>query len=215
MKEGIKRYIMILPAKLLRLNRCGWGILGLFVIALSLTGCSAYIEDSANMLINLSKTYPQIQKLITAGAYLVGIGLAMRAIYYLKIFGEMRTMMASQGNLKTPIIYLIVAVALIYLPQTIDDVMLSTFGNTEVSPISYNNTSVQGLTLQATNAILGFIQIIGLISFVRGWIIIAKSAQGAAQGASFGKGATHIVGGILAINIVGTKDAIWGTLGFS
>lgn len=190
-----------------------WGIVGLLIALLGLSGCSTAIEDSANMLISLSRSYPQIQKLITGAAVLIGLGLTMRAIYYLKVYGEMRTMMASSGNLKTPLIYLLVAVALIYLPQTIDDFMLSSFGTTEITPLNYNDSAIKGMSVQATNAILGFVQLVGLIAFVRGWIIVAKSAQGASQGASFGKGATHIIGGILAINIVGTKNAIWATLG--
>ncbi len=180
-----------------------------------LTGCAVSIADSANMLINLSRSYPQIQRLITGTAYLIGFSLTMRAIYYLKVYGEMRTMMASQGNLKIPLIYLLVAVVLMYLPQTLSDLMLSSFGTTSVTPLSYNTSSMYGISLQATNAILGFVQIVGLISFVRGWIMVVKSAHGTAQGASFGKGATHIIGGILAINIVGTKNAIWSTLGLS
>ncbi len=189
--------------------------LGFLVILLNLAGCSASVQDSANMMVNLSRSYPQLQRLITGAAVLIGLGLTMRAIYYLKVYGEMRTMMASQGNLKVPLIYLMVAAALIYLPQTINDFMLSSFGTTQITPLNYNVSSINGLSLQATNAILGFVQIIGLISFVRGWMIVAKSAQGSAQGASFGKGATHIIGGILAINIVGTKDALWATLGLS
>lgn len=226
-------YLFMLPLKYMKLsepvqNRCfiarvveilnrvpGWKIVGFFIVLLGLTGCSASVADSANMLVNLSKSYPQIERLITGAAFLVGISLVMRAIYYLKIYGEMRTMMASQGNLKAPLIYLLVAVALMYLPQTLDDVMVSTFGTAEISPLNYNTSTGPGLNIQAANAILGFVRIVGLISFVRGWMIIAKSAQGGAQGVSFGKGATHILGGILAINIVGAKNALWATLGLS
>ena len=185
----------------------------LYLSFLGLTGCSAQIKDSANMLVNLSNSYAGIWKLVTGGAYLMGIGLAMRGIYYLKLYGEARTMMSSQANLKIPVIYLFVSGILMYLPETAHVFIMSVFGTPDVTPLSYNTSKMGGLSIQATNAMLGFVQIVGLVSFVRGWMIIVKSAQGGAQGVSFGKGLTHIVGGILAINIVGTKNALWSTLG--
>lgn len=204
----------MLPANCMKPRVCGMFVF--FIILIALSGCSAYVTDSANMLTNLSRSYPQIQKLITGSAVLIALALIMRAVYYLKIYGEMRTMMASQGNLKVPLTYLVVAAVLMSVPRSLETLMVSSFGTTQITPLNYNTSSMKGISLQATNAILGFIQIIGLLSFVRGWMIIAKSAQGASQGgASFAKGATHVVGGVLAINIVGTKDAIWATLGLS
>lgn len=182
---------------------------------LGLAGCSTQINDSANMLVNLSRSYAGFFKLITAGAYLMGIAMAMRGIYYLKLYGDARTMMSSQANLKIPVIYLFVAGVFMYMPSMIHSLTMTAFGTTEITPLNYNTDKLGGLNIQATNAILGFIQVVGLISFVRGWMIVAKSAQGASQGASFGKGFTHVIGGILAINIVGTKNALWSTLGLS
>jgi intracellular multiplication protein IcmC len=188
---------------------------GFFAALICLAGCSVSITDSANMLTNLSNSYPGIWKLITSGAYLMGMALIMRAIYYLKIYGESRSMMSSQSSLKVPLTYLVVAAVFMYLPSAFHSILLTMFGTTEVTPISYNTEGLGNLNVQATNAVFGFIQIVGLISFVRGWLIIVKSAQGSAQGATVGKGVTHIIGGILAINIVGTRDAIWATLGLS
>jgi intracellular multiplication protein IcmC len=58
-----------------------------------------------------------------------------------------------------------------------------------------------------------FIQIIGLVAFIRGWMMIAKSAsQGGHQQGGFGKGMMHIFGGVMAINIVSTLNVINQTL---
>lgn len=186
-----------------------------FLSLLSLGGCAVQVQDSANMLINLSSNYPGIWRLITAGATLMGMGLAMRGVFYLKIYGDARTMMSSQSSLKVPVTYLLVAAVLLYLPTAFSTFTMSAFGTGQVTPISYNVAGMGGLSLQAMNAILGFIQIVGLISFVRGWMIIVKAAQGPSQGVSMGKGVTHIIGGILAINIVATKNVLWATLGLS
>jgi intracellular multiplication protein IcmC len=62
--------------------------------------------------------------------------------------------------------------------------------------------------------VLQLIQIVGLIAFIRGWLILVKTATGQ-QGGGIGKGITHIIGGVLALNIVGTQQVINASLGIS
>lgn len=59
------------------------------------------------------------------------------------------------------------------------------------------------------NTIVAYIQLVGLIAFVRGWFILSHSAEssGGQQG-SFSKGLIHIIGGIMAINFVPFMHAI-------
>jgi len=52
----------------------------------------------------------------------------------------------------------------------------------------------------AVQAALQFVQIIGAIAFVRGWMILKKVAEGNGQ-TTLAQGLTHILGGVLAINI--------------
>jgi intracellular multiplication protein IcmC len=56
------------------------------------------------------------------------------------------------------------------------------------------------------------IRVIGLIAFVRGWVLIARSASQGQPPGGTGKGLIHVFGGILAINIVGTLNMINTTL---
>lgn len=60
-------------------------------------------------------------------------------------------------------------------------------------------------------AILQFMIIIGLISFIRGWFIIRDVAEGNQQ-ASLMAGATHVIGGALAINLGPILSAVQQTL---
>jgi len=65
------------------------------------------------------------------------------------------------------------------------------------------------------NTIVLFIQLIGLIAFVRGWFILASvGSPGGAQQGAFSKGLIHIIGGVIAINFVAFMQAI-GTIVFS
>ena len=183
-------------------------------LCLGLAACGGAAPNVQDMIVRLSEAYEPIWKLLTAVAYLLGIMLIFRAMYHLKIYGELRTMMAAQGTgLKTPIMFIVAGASLIYLPTSFDILSTTIFNTSGATPLSYTDTGTTGYA-QAMTALLGFIQIVGLISFVRGWTIIAKSSsQG--QHASAGKGWTHIIAGVLAINIVGTRDVLFNTLGIS
>jgi hypothetical protein len=62
-------------------------------------------------------------------------------------------------------------------------------------------------------AILMFVQVIGVIGFIRGWLIIKNAVEGTGQ-ATVPQGITHIIGGTMAINIgamLRLFDATFGT----
>lgn len=70
----------------------------------------------------------------------------------------------------------------------------------------------EGTFTQGVQSALTFFQIVGFISFVRGWKIVKDSAEGSGQ-ASMSQGLTHIIGGVMAINIFYVLEVIDATLG--
>lgn len=187
----------------------------IFFISLLLTGCTNYQlpANAGQMIINLSQSLGSMWKLVTAGAYLCGVAFTAIGVFHLKAYGELRTMMATQTNIKRPITLFIVAGVFMYLPEAAHVLMMSSFGySSPLSPIGYTGPSFAGLSQQAMVAMVAVVQFVGLIAFVRGWYIIAKSTQPGSQ-STMGKGFTHIIGGLLAINIVGTQQVISLTLG--
>ena len=166
------------------------------------------------MLVNLSESYTPIFKMLTGGAYVMGFAFGMLAIYSLKEYGQARTMMSSNTSLKPAVIYMLVASVFLYMPSVVDILMQSTFGATTI-PISYSETgSTDVVSADVQIAILRLVQLIGVIAFIRGWFILAQSAKQGTQSV-VGRALTHIIGGILAINIIGTKNVIWATFGLS
>lgn len=186
-------------------------VLCLLAAFVSLSGCATGSPDLQTMLINLSSTYPNLWRMATAIAYVMGFSFAMGAIYKLKVYGEARTMMSSHASLKGPIVYLVVAAALIFSPAAYQTLLLTTFGDPNTTPLSWGG-SIKGWSQAGTEAMLGLIQVVGVIAFIRGWVLMARTAEQAQPG-TFGKAMTHIIGGLLAINIVGTKDILWNSLG--
>lgn len=182
---------------------------------LLLSGCSSVSQpDAAQMFENLSASFPPIWEMATALAYVLGFFFAFKSIMMLKTFAENRTMMSQHGNLKGPVVLLLVASALIFSPGMYQSLLLTTFGSTQTSPLDYS-IAPSGVSYDAMKAIYQFIQLCGLFSFIRGWIHLTRLAEQHAQPQTFSKALTHIVAGLMAINIVGTKNLLFATFGLN
>jgi intracellular multiplication protein IcmC len=167
--------------------------------------------DAIQMLQNLSKAYPALWKMVTALCYIIGFAFAVRGVYYLKNYGELRTMTATQTSLKIPIVFFIVSAVFLYIPTGYKVVSMTVLGYS--SPLAYSSATA-GINPMVLHAITGLISFIGLLSFVRGWLILVKHTEQPGGQATLGKALTHIIGGLLAINILGVADIIWNTFGF-
>ena len=99
----------------------------------------------------------------------------------------------------------------------------SVFGNTNPDTISQGSVLAWGFVSKlgggsaqfatAIAAALTFFQLIGIIDFVRGWMVMKKVVEGGGN-VTMAQGITHIVGGTLAINIASflkVMDATFGT----
>jgi intracellular multiplication protein IcmC len=165
------------------------------------------------MMASLQSSIEPVQELVTGAAYLIGLMFFLRALYHLKVYGEMRTMMSSDTSVKEPAMYILVGAVFVYLPTFYDIISQTTFGNTNIlaySELSATNSAQYG---DALVTVLMLVRLIGVIAFIRGWIILAKGS-GKGQQPAWAKGITHILGGIMAINIVGTTQIFMTTFGF-
>lgn len=179
---------------------------------------TCWLANQVDILTNLSNSLGPVQHLITGGAYIIGCAFVFKAIYSLKTYGEARTMMSSNTSIKEPLAYLMVGVILIYFPTALSMLMQTSFGYQNIlqyAPINSNNQALN--TLFGADSAVGkplsmLIQVIGLVAFVRGWVLVARSASQGQPPGGTGKGLMHVFGGILAMNIVGTMNMINNTL---
>lgn len=177
-----------------------------------------WLTNNADVLRHLADSLMPVQRLVTGTAYLIGIAFAFKAIYTLKSYGESRTMMSSSTNIKEPLLYLLVASIFIYFPTGFSILMQTSFGYSSViayTSINSDNSTIN--TIFGAGSSIGrpmtiIIRTIGVIAFVRGWVLIAKSASQGQPPGGTGKGLMHVFGGILAMNIVGTLQIINNTL---
>lgn len=188
-------------------------VLILFVVSLCLAGCGTQsTQNIEQSLINLQGSIPAFQALVTAFAYVGGLAFVFKGIFKLKKYGEMRTMMSGHADLKGALIVLFIGTVLIYYPSLEQSMLLTLFNDTAISPLEYSNRI--SLSYQAYQALLMCVQLVGSISFIRGWFMLSHLAEQSQQN-TLGKALTHIIGGIMAINIQGTINVIQGTLGIT
>ena len=182
------------------------------------TPISCWASDQVDMLTNIANSMESVQRLISGAAYLMGIAFAFNALMSLKELGESRSAMSGKSSIKEPLIFFLVAAMLVYLPTAFQVLMSSSFGYANVlayAPVNSNNSlldSLFGEDSAAGRSLSIIIQTIGLIAFIRGWVLIARSASSGQPPGGTGKGMVHIFGGILAMNIVGTLEMINDTL---
>jgi intracellular multiplication protein IcmC len=173
------------------------------------------MSTASTWITNLGGSLDSIERLVTGAAYLMGLIYAFKAVYSMKAYGESRTMMSSNTSMKEPLINVIAAAGLLYLPSAVDVFMMTTFGSTNILSYDQLDTDVAQYFTVANGgqALIEFLQIIGIIAFIRGWVLLARSASHAGQQPGLiGKGIIHIFGGVLLINIVETVNIFYTTL---
>lgn len=165
--------------------------------------------SAADMLVNFAKNIPNLMRMVTAVAYVMGLWFVIAGVIKLKHAGEMRTQMSHEHSLKGPMIYLSVGAALMYLPNAVQ-VGMSTFWT---QPNPYGYLQEQDQWSEFFNTCYLVVQLFGVIAFIRGLVILSHVGGQGGQHNSFGKGLTHIIGGILCINIYQFVQVIMITLG--
>lgn len=173
---------------------------------------TAFLTSQVDVITNIAKTLEPVQRLITGAAYIMGLGFFFKAIHTLKIYGESKTMSSGTGNIKEPVLYFFIGAILVYFPSVLSTVLMTTFGESTVTAYHSNGQGVFGPSSAVGRPLTMVIQTIGLIAFIRGWVLIARSASQGQPPGGTGKGFIHVFGGILAMNIVKTIEVINNTL---
>lgn len=182
-----------------------------FIISYFIFVPSAYaVPNVADMIVNIAKTVPQLMYFTTALAYVFGFWFIFHGLLLLKKYGMQRTQMSGDASLTPPLLNIFVGAALIYLPSSVQSGM-STFW-TNPNPYGYDTTSSEEWDT-FVGACFMIIQLVGVIAFMRGLMMLTKLGQGGGQQAGFGRAAAHIVGGIFCIDMYDFLQAVFATLG--
>lgn len=180
------------------------------ILLIPLASQAAMLNDISFWLQNLQDIIPQIFRLIVAISYVTGILFVTMGVFKLKAYGQMTVYQSASASMGGPLIFFFIGILLIALPGIVDVVMYSIWGYGAEGAMRYEEAF--GSWSEMIAPVIMIIQIIGYISFFRGWIMISKLGTSGAAPGTMSKGATHIIGGIIAINILGTWEIIANTL---
>ena len=170
--------------------------------------------DIGQMMQNLKRDLPRIVKFIAAFSYVVGVWMIFSSLQELKAYGQMRVMMASNINVTGPLVRFVVGVFMMFLPGFINISMYTLWNYGAKDVLLYPSGTKAGWE-DVVEGVVALVRVIGYIAFIRGLVLMTRSARQGSPPGMMGKAITHIIGGILAVNIVGTIDAIKGTFGWT
>lgn len=183
----------------------------------STTGTSSTSTTIFTMMSQLSNNVGDISSFVVGLYYVVGIGIALSAVFRLKKLGVRSAMMGSDGSVGGPIIQLLIGAALVYSPSLLATLNTTFWGSPAFnSALSWTSSgsSTGSQIVAVITPLVGIIKLIGCIAFLRGWLILTRiSSGGSQQPGQISKGIVHIVGGVLAMNITTTVQVIMNTLG--
>jgi len=166
--------------------------------------------SAMDMLINISKQVPQLMRLVTAIAYVLGMYFIIHGVILLKHLGESRTMMSQEHSLSGPLIYIAVGSLLLYLPSSVQ-LGMNTFWT---SPCPYCYAVGGDQWTQFLSVCYTIIQLFGVIAFIRGLVTLTHlGGRGGGAPDTLAKGLTYIIAGIFCINIYQFVQVILFTLG--
>lgn len=167
------------------------------------------MPTGTSILEAFSQSYPGLIRLLTVVAYLLGMWAGGSAL--LKLWRRQRHEPdATAGGIA---LRGLTCAVFLYLPAAIAVGQATVFG--EPTILSYAPGSALSASGQiVVRTVLGFIQIVGLWAFLWGFVLLNRAhARGAYEPGLGAKGATHIVGGILAMNGVATLKVAAETFG--
>jgi intracellular multiplication protein IcmC len=171
------------------------------------------------MLTNLQASFGSIVTLVKAVSYVMGMFFIVSGVMRYRIFANQTFGSAQRGEIAGPMVFIVIGAILFYLPSTVDTSVLTVFGSTDMGQIgeliAYQSLASSEKWQHIATVIIQYMKLIGLIAFIRGWVILAKMGHPGSQPGSVPKGLIHVIGGVLLINIVDTVNILGCTFGYT
>lgn len=181
-------------------------------LCLSLCGCVTFQTDLTQMLGTLYKNLQPVWNMLIALCYVLGIFFIAIGMLKLKVYGQMTVMMATHASLGPSLAYILVGAGLLWVPSLLDIMTMSLWGYGFNAITGYPDEGMDNYS-DLMIPLIRIVQVVGLIAFIRGWIILLRLGQHGAPPGTLSKGLLHMLGGILAINIMGTIELLRNTFG--
>ena len=164
-----------------------------------------------NMIMNIKS--PMVF-MLSVLSILIGIFLVTRGLIKGANFGK-----DAKSSVPHILANIIIGTILYTIGTSMNEVMATVFGSAAVDGPGRVTSAIAadfGANTQpfqsAVYGALTFFQLIGMIAFIRGWLILKDAVEGQGQ-KTVAQGLTHILGGVLAVNIYRFLEAMDTTFG--
>lgn len=161
------------------------------------------------MFANLNGSLPPVLRMVFGMAYVVGayyVFIALRRLWKLGN-GDPHV------HAESVVMGLAIAGCLIAAPTAVAADLGTFFATNTPSVLQYSGPGGSNMAT-AAKAIVLFIQIVGVIAVIRGFMILRAIAHGNSRD-TVSKAATHIFGGAFAANVVGAAILLGNSVGLS
>jgi intracellular multiplication protein IcmC len=188
--------------------------------------------DVQDMLENAADILNPVMGLLLAISFVMGLVFILRGLMMLRAFSLPLTQATRPGELAGPLVYIFVGAVLVYIPTSTDILTATLFGQGGPSIFTGSGAakleqmgkasdqlmqyssggSVESHWATMLDTIVLYMQFIGFLAFMRGWILISHAGQPGTQQGTISKGVIHVVGGILAINFLPLVNVLVNTI---
>ena len=127
------------------------------------------------MIVNLAKSLQEVDYLIRAVGYVIGILFMIKAVSKFKKIGDARARSSSSEKMFVPVVYTLMSMILIYSPTAINILSNTTFGANNI--LQYSDYS----SVDTVTAVKFLVQVIGTIWFIRGCVLLAQASEPGVQ----------------------------------
>lgn len=168
------------------------------------------------ILVNfVSNIYGPLLNVLGMVAFIAGLAFALVGVF--------RLLKSAQDGPKAPwgmgtIGTFLTAAILLSLNDVLGSTQISLFGTSKLTTYGLLASSsgmdplVANRANDAIQAVFMFVQLVGWVSFIRGFFIFRAYGEGNGQ-ATMAAGFTHIIGGAIAVNLSAFVNAVQATLG--
>lgn len=186
---------------------------GLAAVLLSAAAVPALAEGptAMTMLLKFGESIPGLWNLTQGLSFAVAMFLFALSLFKLKRIGERKS---DEGTMSV-VMTLLAATGMFYLSTSLDTFLVSTFGTNSIMTYSSSNI-LDAEGIKAARVVIGFVNLIGLIAFARGWYALKLLSSGGGHREDTAKRAiVLLVGGTFCLNIVALSEILQNTLGIS
>lgn len=163
------------------------------------------MQNVATAFANGNAAFESLIRLTKISAYIMGLFLVIGSVVKLSQLGT-----NPQVTPKAPLIMFISGIAIFALVGVVSIVSQTmAMGDGPGSILVPESNGITAGTKAAIEGVLTFVRLLGYIAFIRGWFLVNQYGMG--KDGTLGKGLTHILGGVAAINVQITAGILSNT----